>query len=378
MPERAYPRDKSKGKSKMEKFFYENTSAAIGLYTDAVNNREMLVIGEPQEIRLFFKNNTPNDRIFVCDRKLGLIADDLNRISDNRKFMTQITEISENMAAVLREGLGNKAIAPYFDELNKIFTESVQRNMIQNFLIYSVSALYNRSLRELNKDLKLSKKALHSLSAELSEQFIAGVDDLLRPFRHMEDESKQMSYWNIKEQIEQNETDSVIHIVRTHKAKGWQTYYIAEESFTAFMSIYLEQLSQANLMVRNCEFCGKLYVCSKTKFSTVCGAEECKKKKHTQSNVKAREKAMQNPINAAYNRFQSRCNNYRRKLSSEQLETYNKRYTEKKKALLAVKHTISEDSPYSLFKSFQSMCDDAELEMREYSDVVREEPFPGE
>lgn len=34
----------------------------------------------------------------------------------------------------------------------------------------------------MNKDLKLSKKALHSLSAELSEQFIAGVDDLLRLF----------------------------------------------------------------------------------------------------------------------------------------------------------------------------------------------------
>ena len=86
----------------MDRIFFENTTAAIGISTDPVNNHETIVLGEPEEIRQFFRNNTPTDMIFVCDRHLGLIVDDLNRISDNKKFMTMLTDTVKDMAQVLR------------------------------------------------------------------------------------------------------------------------------------------------------------------------------------------------------------------------------------------------------------------------------------
>ncbi len=130
---------------------------------------------------------------------------------------------------------------------------------------------------ELNSSVKPTKKALHKVSDALSTQFLAEYDELIKPFILLQEDEKKRSYWSIKEQIEQNECDSVIHIVRSHKAKGWQTFYIAEESFTAFMRLYIEQLSQADFMIRNCDICGKLYVCKKTRYATVCGDNECKK-----------------------------------------------------------------------------------------------------
>ena len=45
----------------MDRIFFENTTAAIGISTDPVNNHETIVLGEPEEIRQFFRNNTPYD-----------------------------------------------------------------------------------------------------------------------------------------------------------------------------------------------------------------------------------------------------------------------------------------------------------------------------
>ena len=356
----------------MDRIFFENTTTAIGIYTDPVNNHETIVLGEPEEIRQFFRSNTPTDRIFVCDRHLGMIADDLNRISDNRKFMTMLTDTVNDMATILKEAQGKEAVAPCFEKLGNIFTESIQRNMIQNYLIYSVSALYNTKLAELNSSVKLTKKALHKVSDELSAQFLAEYDDLIRPFILLQEDEKKKSYWSIKEQIEQNECDSIIHIVRSHKAKGWQTFYIAEESFTAFMSLYIEQLSQANLMVRNCDICGKLYLCKKNRYPTVCGDAECKSKQHTIINVRSRKKAMANPFYEVYAKFSSRCSNYRRKMTPEQRKKYDVRFSARKKELLAFKKNLTETSPYAKMKTFKAMCDEYEFELKEYSDVVRE------
>ncbi len=294
------------------------------------------------------------------------------RLSSNFMNCFIAADIISSVTSVLKEAQGKEAVAPCFEKLGNIFTESIQRNMIQNYLIYSVSALYNTKLAELNSSVKLTKKALHKVSDGLSAQFLVEYDELIRPFILLQEDEKKKSYWSIKEQIEQNECDSVIHIVRSHKAKGWQTFYIAEESFTAFMRLYIEQLSQADFMIRNCDICGKLYVCKKTRYATVCGDNECKSKQHTIINVRSRKKAMANPFYAVYAKFSSRCSNYRRKMTPEQRKKYDVRFSARKKELLAFKKNLTETSPYSKMKAFQTMCDEYELELREYSDVVRE------
>ena len=125
-------------------------------------------------------------------------------------------------------------------------------------------------------------------------------------------------------------------------------------------------------MIRNCDICGKLYVCKKNRYPTVCGDAECKSKQHTIINVRSRKKAMVNPFYAVYAKFSSQCSNYRRKMTPEQRKKYDVRFSARKKELLAFKKNLTETSPYSKMKAFQVMCDEYELELREYSDVVRE------
>ena len=99
-------------------------------------------------------------RPFLTERSLtfssiSVIRSEISlRLSSNFMNCFIAADNLSSVTSVLKEAQGKEAVAPCFEELGNIFTESIQRNMIQNYLIYSISALYNTKLAELNSSVK--------------------------------------------------------------------------------------------------------------------------------------------------------------------------------------------------------------------------------
>lgn len=127
-------------------------------------------------------------RPFLTERSLtfpsiSVIRSEISlRLSSNFMNCSIAADILSSITSVLKEAQGKEAVAPCFEKLGNIFTESIQCNLIQNYLIYSVSALYNTKLAELNSSVKRTKKALYKVSDVLSTQFLAEYDELIKPF----------------------------------------------------------------------------------------------------------------------------------------------------------------------------------------------------
>ena len=354
----------------------QNRTAAIGVSFDVPNEREVIAIGSPENLKSYFTMGILSDGIDVRTRKLGSLVEDMNELAkgDCDSRMDIMAECSNGLCGIISEGQGNNSAEEYKNALTEIYDNSGKGNMILNFMIFSILTNYEYHHKTLSAEWHLLTSSMKKSAARFAEQFNTCVSDMLLPFRNLPTlDDSNVRYWNIPEQLNDAPTDLTIHVYYTHNNGTWQTGYVAEDSFLAVLRIYVDMLKQANRIVANCPVCGKLIVKDRINNSDFC-SQECRnvhKREWTKGNrIKNAESDVQN----IYTTFYNNTNNQKRKLkrSPEALEKYNVRFNELKEKALTMKRGLSDDSPMSEILAYSEQLLDWETELRGLADQLHE------
>ena len=63
----------------------QNRTAAIGVSFDVSNEKEVIAIGSPENLKSYFTMGIVSDEIEVRTRKLGCLVEDMNELAKGRK-----------------------------------------------------------------------------------------------------------------------------------------------------------------------------------------------------------------------------------------------------------------------------------------------------
>ena len=339
----------------------QNRTAAIGVSFDVPNEREVIAIGSPENLKSYFTMGILSDEIDVRTRKLGSFVEDMNELAkgDCDSRMDIMAECSNGLCGIISEGQGNKSAEEYKNALTEIYDDSGKGNMILNFMIFSILTNYEYNHKTLSAEWHLLISAMKKSAARFAEQFNTCVSDMLLPFRNLPTlDDSNVRYWNIPEQLNDAPTDLTIHVYYTHNNGTWQTVYVAEDSFLAILRIYCDILKQSNRIISNCPICRKLIVKSKQTESDFC-SEECRLANKNEWTKENRARNAKSGVQTTYDIFYTTGNNLKRKLKKDpsKLAEFDEHFKNIRKKALVLKNSISDDSPDS--------------ELREYKQQIR-------
>ena len=339
----------------------QNKTAAIGVNFDVPNEREVIAIGSPGNLKSYFTMGILSDEIDVRTRKLGSLVVDMNELAkgDCDSRMDIMAECSNGLCGIISKGQGNKSAEEYKNALTEIYDNSGKGNMILNFMIFSILTNYEYNHKTLSAEWHLLTSTMKKSAARFAEQFNTCVSDMLLPFRNLPTlDDSNVRYWNIPEQLNDAPTDLTIHVYYTHNNGTWQTGYVAEDSFLAVLRIYCDILKQSNRIISNCPICRKLIVKSKQTESNFC-SEECRLANKNEWTKEVRERNAKSSVQRTYDIFYTTGNNLKRKLKKDpdKLAEFDEYFKEVRKKALALKNSVIDNSP--------------DMELREYKQQIR-------
>ena len=339
----------------------QNKTAAIGVSFDVPNEREIISIGSPENLKSYFTMGILSDEIDVRTRKLGSLVVDMNELAkgDCDSRMDIMAECSNGLCGIISKGQGNKSAEEYKNALTEIYDNSGKGNMILNFMIFSILTNYEYNHKTLSAEWHLLTSTMKKSAARFAEQFNTCVSDMLLPFRNLPTlDDSNVRYWNIPEQLNDAPTDLTIHVYYTHNNGTWQTGYVAEDSFLAVLRIYCDILKQSNRIISNCPICRKLIVKSKQTESNFC-SEECRLANKNEWTKEVRERNAKSSVQRTYDIFYTTGNNLKRKLKKDpdKLAEFDEYFKEVRKKALALKNSVIDNSP--------------DMELREYKQQIR-------
>lgn len=340
----------------------QNKTAAIGVSFDVPNEREVIAIGSPENLKSYFTMGILSDEIDVRTRKLGSLVEDMNELAkgDCDGRMDIMAECSNGLCGIISEGHGNKSAEEYTNALTEIYDNSGKGNMILNFMIFSILTNYQYNHKTLSAEWHLLTSSMKKSAARFAEQFNTCVSDMLLPFRNLPTlDDSNVRYWNIPEQLSDAPTDLTIHVYYTHNNGTWQTGYVAEDSFLAVLRIYCDILKQSNRIITNCPICHKLVVNGKQTESDFC-SEECRLVNKNEWTKVIRARNAKSDVQRTYDIFYTTGNNLKRKLKKDpgKLAVFDEYFKEVRKKALALKNSVNDDSP--------------DMELREYKLQIRQ------
>ena len=114
-----------------------NKTAAIGVSFDVPNEKEVIAIGSPENLKSYLTMGIVSDEIEVRTRKLGCLVEDMNELAkgDCDSKMDTMAECSNGLCGIISEGQGNKSAEEYKNTLAELYDKSNKGNMILNFMI---------------------------------------------------------------------------------------------------------------------------------------------------------------------------------------------------------------------------------------------------
>lgn len=150
----------------------QNKTAAIGVSFDVPNEREVIAIGSPENLKSYFTMDILSDEIDVRTRKLGSLVEDMNELAkgDCDSRMDIMTECSNGLCGIISEGQGNKSAEEYINALAEIYDNSGKGNMILNFMIFSILTNYQYNHKTLGSEWHLLTSSMKKSAAHFAEQ----------------------------------------------------------------------------------------------------------------------------------------------------------------------------------------------------------------
>ena len=340
------------------------------------NEREVIAIGSPENLKSYFTMGILSDEIDVRTRKLGSLVEDMNELAkgDCDSRMDIMAECSNGLCGIISEGQGNKSAEEYKNALTEIYDNSGKGNMILNFMIFSILTNYEYHHKTLSAEWHLLTSSMKKSAARFAEQFNTCVSDMLLPFRNLPTlDDSNVRYWNIPEQLNDAPTDLTIHIYYTHNNGTWQTGYVAEDSFLAVLRIYCDILKQSNRIISNCPICRKLIVKSKQTESDFC-SEECRLVNKNEWTKFIRAKNAKSDVQRIYDIFYTTGNNLKRKLKKDpdKLAEFDEYFKEVRKKALALKNSVNDDSPEEKIQEYRKKVHNMTADIEKYADTLNE------
>lgn len=361
----------------------QNRTAAIGISFNVPNEREVITIGSPENLKSYFTMGILSDEIDVRTRKLGSLVEDMNELAkgDCDSRMDIMAECSNGLCGIISEGQGNKSAEEYKNALTEIYDNSGKGNMILNFMIFSILTNYEYHHKTLSAEWHLLTSTMKKSAARFAEQFNTYVSDMLLPFRNLPTlDDSNVRYWNIPEQLNDAPTDLTIHVYYTHNNGTWQTGYVAEDSFLAVLRIYCDILKQSNRIITNCPICQKLVVKGKQTESNFC-SEECRLANKNEWTKEVRKRNAKSSVQRTYDIFYTTGNNLKRKLKKapDKLAEFDEYFKKARKKALALKNSVNDDSPDTELaeykKQIRQMTVDIENCAEELNDSIIDEKY---
>lgn len=344
---------------------------------DVPNEKEIIAIGSPENLKRYFTLGIVTDEIDVRTRKLGSLVDDMNELAkgDHDGKMDIMAECSNGLCGIISEGQGNKSAEEYKNTLAELYDKSSKGNMILNFMIFFILTNYEYNHKTLSAEWHLLTSTMKKSASRFAEQFNTCVSDMLLPFRNLPTlDGSDVRYWDIPEQLNDAPTDLTIHVYYTHNNGTWQTGYVAEDSFLAILRIYCDILKQSNRIVANCPICHKLIVKGKQTESDFC-SEECRLANRNEWTKEIRKKNAKSTVQTTYDIFYTTGNNLKRKLMKDEnkLKQYNEYFKEVRKKALALKNSVTDDSPDTEIKEYRDNIKAMTIDIEEYADELNEQ-----
>ena len=358
----------------------QDKTAAIGVSFDVPNEKEVIAIGSPENLKSYFTMGIVSDEIEVRTRKLGNLVEDMNELAkvDCDSKMDAMAECSNGLCGIISEGQGNKSAEEYINALAEMYDDSGKGNMILNFMIFSILTNYRYNHKTLSSEWHLLTSSMKKSAAHFAEQFNTCVSDMLLPFRNLPTlDGSNVRYWDIPEQLNDAPTDLTIHIYYTHNNGTWQTGYVAEDSFLAVLRIYCDILKQSNRIISNCPICRKLIVKSKQTESDFC-SEECRLVNKNEWTKEVRKRNSKSNVQRIYDIFYTTGNNLKRKLKKDEaiLTKFDEYFKEMRKKALALKNSVTDHSPDTELSEYRKqilqMTDDIQRYADNLSDEIRD------
>ena len=349
--------------------------ASIGINLDVPNKKETVVIGSPEDLKLYFTAGILSEKSDLRTRKLGTLIDEMNILAqaDEDDKISKVITAANGLCDVLNSGQGNKSAAEFIAVLNDIYDCSANANMLLNYIIFFVMTNFNFGHKSLVGEFHISVKQMKKSAEKFAEQYNACVSDMLLPFRNLPTvPESSVRYWDIDKQINSVQNDLILHIYSSHSSGTWQTGYVADNSFLAILRTYIDILKQTNVVVRNCSICHKLILSDRANVSEICGSERCRKEQHRLKTISVRKKNKANPIQDFYDTFSRNCSNLRRKFgkNSTVREKYDTEFQKIRTKALAMKKGLSEDSPNREIYEFSEFLRVGEDELRKLADEL--------
>ena len=355
----------------------QNKTAAIGVSFDVPNEREVIAIGSPENLKSYFTMGILSDEIDVRTRKLGSLVEDMNELAkgDCDSKMDTMAECSNGLCGIISEGQGNKSAEEYKNTLTEIYDNSGKGNMILNFMIFSILTNYEYNHKTLSAEWHLLTSSMKKSAARFAEQFNTCVSDMLLPFRNLPTlDNSNVRYWNIPEQLNDAPTDLTVHVYYTHNNETWQTGYVAEDSFLAILRIYCDILKQSNRIISNCPICLKLIVKSKQTESDFC-SEECRLVNKNEWTKEIRARNAKSSVQRTYDIFYTTGNNLKRKLKKDpdKLAEFDEYFKEARKKALALKNSVNDDSPEENIQEYREKVHKMTADIERCADTLNEQ-----
>ena len=326
---------------------FSEKTASIGISFDAPNKKETVIIGSPEDVKLYFTTGVLSEYADIRTRKIGTLIDEMNALAQS-DTVSEIAAAANGLCGVLNKGQGNKSASEFTEVLKNLYDTSANANMLFNYIIFFVMTNFNLNHKTLAGEFHLSVRQMKKSAERFAEQYDACVSDMLLPFRNLPAVPEEnVRYWDIDKQINSEKNDLVLHVYSSHSSGTWQTGYAADNSFMAILRVYVDVLKQANVVVRNCMICHKLILSDRANVAEICGSEKCKREQHRLQTIAARKKNRANPIQDFYDVFTHNCANLRRKLNKDSTarEKYDTEFKKIRTKALAMKNGLSEDSP---------------------------------
>lgn len=347
--------------------------ASIGVHFDVPNKKETIIIGSPEDVKLYYTTGVISEKVDLHTRKLGTLVDEMNELAQagNDNKMSQVISASNGLCSVLNSGQGNKATSEFMKILKELYDSSANANMLFNYIIFFVMTNFNLNHKSLSGEFHLSVKQMKKSAERFAEQYNACISDMLLPFRNLPIiPEENVRYWNIDEQINSEKNDLILHVYSSHSSGTWQTGYVADNSFMAILRVYVDVLKQANVVVRNCAICHKLILSDRANVSEICGSEKCRKEQHRLKTISVRKKNKDDPIKDFYSTFFNNCSNLRRKLGSTAREKYDTEFKKIRTEALKMKNGLSSDSPKQSIYEYSEFLRVGEKKLRRLAEQL--------
>lgn len=357
----------------MSDFFKKcGDSAAAAVVFDFPDNAETFYIGSSDSIRAYVYGgmpDTPPTDIMRHRCAAGSLAKNINLLMRVKREINDLTDIADRLcnADMFCDGSCNSVLS----ELEDMYEITDYCNILKNYIIYDLYVCFMRQRRAFNKKVGLTVKGNHDKAEKCIEDFKRDKDRIFAPLLSARNRGK----FTIDRELFKHETISDCSIYKLRCGEDIITVNTAHNSYIALLGMYADVLSSADRVIDNCEICDQMFVAARKNYAPVCNRTSCKREYRTKINISSRSRALENPVNDAYVKWDGKCLNYRKKLKDypDMLEKYDKAHDKFRKKLQKAKKGLTARSDEEKIENYIRLCDDAAIDLQDLSKVLKKQ-----